>query len=533
MGLFSRKKPTEPGSGKVIPKPDECRSPHEAESVMDLAVLLSQQDDFQEILRLIATKGLALFNADRFSVQMLNPSTQDTIKTLIRSGTIPDERSARLLGINVGGWVMKHRKSFLSEDLPNDPRFARDLFADSKICSVLCVPMVNEKQICGSILVTAKDRARCFTQKDLEFLEKCAAVWGGFLNNARRVQEFFREAIPDDVLVSKYSALGLLGRSRRFKELIRSVDAASRCDVRVFLEGPSGSGKELVARIIHALGLRSQHPFVAIDCGAIPEHLVESELFGHVKGAFTGASQNRKGLMEEAHLGTLFMDEIGNLPYDLQSKLLRAVQEGEVRAIGSNQTRKVDVRIITASRTPAAKLLKDRTLREDLFYRLHVYPISIPTLNERSEDIPLLAEHFLKVYALRQQKKLESFHPALVHFMQGKIWPGNVREMENFVERMVTLAESDKTMLDHSLLPGEYQHEFRAISLNHVDHSTERPLRESLREYEGRILQEALIAHGWNQSAAARALHISERDIRYKMAELGIRKPDTCLQSNS
>jgi transcriptional regulator with PAS, ATPase and Fis domain len=391
--------------------------------------------------------------------------------------------------------------------------------------------MVNEKQICGSILVTVKDRERRFGPKDLEFLEKCAAVWGGFLNNARRVQEFFQEPIPDDVLVSKYSALGLLGKSRRFKELIRSVDAASRCDVRVFLEGPSGSGKELVARIIHALGLRSQHPFVALDCGAIPEHLVESELFGHVKGAFTGASQNRKGLMEEAHLGTLFMDEIGNLPYDLQSKLLRAVQEGEVRAIGSNQTRKVDVRIITASRTRAATLLREKTLREDLFYRLHVYPISIPTLNERSEDIPLLAEHFLKVYTLRQKKKVESFHPALVHFMQGKRWQGNVREMENFVERLVTLAESEKTVIDHTLLPVEYQHEFRTIAFDHVDHSKERPLRESLREYEKRILQDTLIAHNWNQSAAARALHISERDMRYKMAELGLRKPEGSLKS--
>jgi DNA-binding NtrC family response regulator len=201
------------------------------------------------------------------------------------------------------------------------------------------------------------------------------------------------------------------------------------------------------------------------------------------------------------------------------------LQEGEVRAIGGNLTRKVNVRIISASCTSAAKLLKDKILREDLFYRLHVYPISIPTLHERREDISLLADHFVREYAVRQRKKAAAFHPSIIHFMREKVWKGNVRELENFIERMVTLARPESTLLDHTLLPEEYEREYRALSYVHAGDALVKPLRESLQEHESRMIREALLAHGWNQSQAARALRISERAIRYKMSRLNIEKP--------
>jgi DNA-binding NtrC family response regulator len=523
--FFFKKRPAEaPGPTAPVAPPDEIQHIHDAEKVLSLAVLLSQQNDFQEVLRLTASKGLTLFNSDTFTIIMVNPTTQHTMKTLMRQGTTCDERLLHLLRVNITGWVLKHGEPFLSGDLSTDSRFARDLFARVPACSAMCVPMLNEGLVCGHILVTSNNPNRRFGPCDVELLTRCAAIFGAFLNNAQRVAELFAEPIPDDVLISKYAPLGLLGRSPKFKELLRAVDAAAKCDVRVFLEGRSGSGKECVARAIHTLGRRGGRKFVAIDCGAIPEQLVESELFGHVKGAFTGAAQARKGLLEEATGGTLFMDEIENLHYDMQAKLLRVLQEGEVRAIGSDVSRKVDVRIISASQTPAVRLVKERKLREDLFYRLHVYPITVPTLNERGEDIPLLANHFLKTYASQQGKKTEALHPTLLHCMTQRIWPGNVRELENFVERMVTLAPPETTELDHSLLPEEYRTEFRSSSPARPAQPGTRSLRQSVQEVERQILLETLVSNGWNQSEAARTLQVSERTIRYKIGQLHLPK---------
>jgi sigma-54-dependent transcriptional regulator len=520
MFFFKRKPAEPPQTSRAVPPPDEVPYIYDAEKALSLAVLLSQQNDFQEILRLIASKGLTLFNADSFTIVMVNPATQHTIKTLMREGASGDDRHLHLLRVNITGWVIRHGQPFLSADLSTDDRFARNLLSGVPACSAMCVPMPSEGIVCGHILVTSNNPDRRFNVDDLELLKKSAAIWGAFLNNSRRLQEYFHESLPDDVLVSKFAPLGLLGRSRKFKELLRAVDAAAKCDVRVFLEGQSGSGKECVARAIHTLGSRAEKKFIAVDCGAIPPQLVESELFGHMKGAFTGAAQTRRGLLEEANGGTLLVDEVENLPYDMQAKLLRVLQEGEVRAIGSDVSRKVDVRIISASQTPAVRLVKEKKLREDLFYRLHVYPITVPTLNERGEDIPLLASHFLKVFATHQGKKAESFHPALLHFMAQRVWKGNIRELENFVERMMTLATPDIILLDQTLLPVEYQREFHSFPLSKPSEGGKKSLRESLLEVERQVLLDALTAHNWNQSEAARALQISERTMRYKMSRL-------------
>jgi transcriptional regulator with GAF, ATPase, and Fis domain len=485
---------------------------------------LSQQNDFQEILRLIASEGLPLFNADTFTIVMVNPTAQSSMKTLLRQGATSDDRQLHLLRMNITGWMLKHGELFLSQDLASDSRFTPDLFAGFATCSAMCVPLQNDGAVCGHILVTSANANRRFGLDDIDLLVKCAAVWAAFLNNSQKVARYFTESVPDDVLVSKYAPLGLLGRSQKFKELLHAVDAAAKCDVRVFLEGQSGSGKECVARAIHTLGKRNARKFVAIDCGAFPEQLVESELFGHVKGAFTGAEEARKGLLEEAHEGTLFIDEIENLPVEMQAKLLRVLQEGEVRAIGSDVSRKVDVRIISASQTPAVRLVREKRLREDLFYRLHVYPITLPTLNERNDDILLLADYFLKTIAAKQHKNAETFQPSLAHYMTRRTWSGNVRELENFVERMVTLAMPDATQLDLSLLPEEYLVDYRRSAHFSRSPSGRKSLRESVQDVERTILLEALRGSDWNQSEAARTLGISERAIRYKISRLHLVK---------
>ncbi|MCI0698712.1 sigma-54 dependent transcriptional regulator [candidate division KSB1 bacterium] len=340
----------------------------------------------------------------------------------------------------------------------------------------------------------------------------------------QKVQQYFDAPLPETALLVKYEAVGLLGRSKKFIDLLHDIEAAAPCDVRVVLEGQSGAGKELVAHAIHHFSLRCDHPFIAIDCGAIAPNLIESELFGHVKGAFTSAASDRKGLLADADQGTLFMDEIPNLPLDTQAKFMRVLQAGEVRPVGSNKTCKIDVRIISACSMPLHQLVEGQKFREDLYYRLHVYPIHIPSLDERPEDIPLLANHFLKKFAAQQHKQAESFHATILDFMQQRHWPGNIRELENFVERLVTLAPPQMAILDRDHLPPDLQKEMKKLAASQQPAGVVKPLYESLAEYEEQLIRQALNGNHWNIPQTARVLRIAEQTLRNKMTKRGIIK---------
>jgi transcriptional regulator with PAS, ATPase and Fis domain len=326
--------------------------------------------------------------------------------------------------------------------------------------------------------------------------------------------------------LSKYGLLGLLGKSEKFIEMLQSIEAASHCDVRILLEGESGTGKELVARAVHELSSRRENKFVAIDCGAIQPNLVESELFGHIKGSFTGAAIDRKGLFEEANGGTLFMDEINNLPVDMQAKLLRVLQDEEIRPVGSNQNRKVNVRIITASSCSLHKLVNENKFREDLYYRLNVYPIHIPPLKDRIDDIPLLAEHFLKKFSIEQSKQIDGIHEEVLDYLRQRQWSGNVRELENFIQRLVTLITKNQKIIDKKILPPEFLKELKKLKKDFQEIPLSKSLSESLTDYEEELIRKILVSCKWNQSKAARLLNISEHDMRYKMKKLKIIKPN-------
>jgi transcriptional regulator with GAF, ATPase, and Fis domain len=294
------------------------------ESLLELPVILGGQGDFQEILRLISVRAAALFEAEVASLVMINPRTRETVKTVIKEGRDANERHYRLAQTNIIGWSLHHRQPFLSPDLKTDSRFSAGLFQKSPVKSAMCVPLQIEADDIGYIVVINKLAEGEFDEDDLGLLARMAAIVAPYLSNAQKLQEFFNTPLPDAALLARFEALGLVGQSKPFVEMLRAVDAAAHCDVRVALQGQSGTGKELVANAIHHFSARKHMPFIALDCGAIPENLVESELFGHVKGAFTGANQDRKGLLEEAHGGTLFMDEVGNLPVDMQAKFMRA-----------------------------------------------------------------------------------------------------------------------------------------------------------------------------------------------------------------
>ena len=492
--------------------------------LINLAKLLIYQTDFNEVLRLVAQKASQFLDADLALILMVNPDTRDTIKTVVKDGRYYERDYYRAIHTNIGGWIIHYKRPFFSEDIHKDKRFSEGLFDNLAIKSVAGVPLIVEGVIIGILILVFQDTKNEINSTVIRFLEDMAIVSAPFLRNVQKIRQFFDSALPKSTLISKYGSMGLKGKSKRFIELLQSVEAATKCDVRVLLDGQTGTGKELIAKSIHQFSLRTEFPFVAIDCGAIPYNLLESELFGHKRGAFTSANSDRQGLFVKANKGTLFMDEINNLSLEMQSKLLRVLQEGEVRPLGSNESIKIDVRVIAASSVSLRTLVDEQKFREDLFYRLHVYPIYIPDLSERKEDIPLLANHFLRQKAIKQNKQINNLHEEIVEFIKQRHWHGNIRELENFIERLVTIAPHYMTTIDPNIFPLDLQKEFDSLRSNLSLSGKTESLKEKMDKYETVLIEKTLNECNWNQSEAARILKISEGTIRYKINHLNIKK---------
>jgi transcriptional regulator with GAF, ATPase, and Fis domain len=491
--------------------------------LLDLAQILCQQNDYDEVLRLVTEKASYLVNADFSLIMMINPKTQNTIKTLYPERNAGDLKN-NVVHTNISGWVILNKTSFLSPDIKSDFRFRKKLFDNVNAKSAICVPFRAENNIIGTILLLNKEDNCTFSENDLSLIEKFCGIVSPFLDSVQSISQYFIAPLPQESLLKKYEANGLIGKSGKFIQLLQTIESATRCDVRVLLDGQSGTGKELIAKAIHQHSSRNHKKFIAIDCGAIQPNLIESELFGHIKGAFTGANFSRKGLLADANGGSFFMDEINNLPLELQAKFLRFLQESEIRPIGSNQTSKVDVRIIAASSVSLKQLVEEQKFREDLFYRLYVYPISVPSLNERSEDIPLLANYFLKKYSHEQKKKTEMFNEEMLDFLKQHLWSGNIRELENFIERLVTLAPLEMQVIDACILPPDFREEWQKVEAISPQYDQGNSLKNNLTQYEKKVIIKLLNECNWNQSEAARQLKISEYSIRYKMNKLGIKK---------
>jgi Nif-specific regulatory protein len=488
---------------------------HKLTRLLELTEMLGQQSDFDEILRVVTHQAASLLRAETGLIMMINPRTHNTIKTIFKGGQETDQRY-QALHAQVCGWVIKNNRALLSQNIQDDPRFRKDRFNGLPIKSVMCAPLRTEGVIMGSILLLNKDHDNEFDESDLSYLEKLAAIAAPFLRNVQKIQEYFAVPLPEAALLAKYENLGLFGKSKKFVELLQAIEAAARCDVRVLLEGQTGTGKELIARAIHAASTRSAGPFVAIDCGAIPENILESEFFGHVKGAFTGATRDRRGLLEEADHGTLFMDEIANLPLEMQAKFMRVLQEGEVRPLGSNKSRKVDVRIISASSESMRMIVDSRKFREDLYYRLHVYPIYVPLLSERPEDIPVLARHLLHRCNRQMRKQITDFSPAAMAMLQQYHWPGNVRELANVIERAMVIATGANITPDLLPLPPSSGEASDEIPIG-------TSLEEALQKFKKRFIAKNLAHTGNNQSRAAQLLKIQRTYLSRLIKELGLK----------
>ena len=302
----------------------------------------------------------------------------------------------------------------------------------------------------------------------------------------------------------------IVGQSAKIEELLTQISIVAQNDVPVIIYGESGTGKELVARAIHYTGRRADQPFVVENCGAIPENLIENELFGHVKGAYTDARTDQKGLFEEAHDGTLFLDEIGELPLPLQVKFLRVLQDGEFKRIGSTRPIKTDVRVIAATNKDLIQAISEKTFREDLFYRLNVIPIHLPPLRERKEDIPLLINHFLTAFNKELGKSVEGFSPAAIQKMMTYQWQGNIRELKNKVKQAMVLTRNNVITAEDLFF--------------HVPVSSNKfqSFREAKREFEKEYISQVLRICQGNISQAARLAKKDRKDFYDVMKKYGI-----------
>ncbi|MFQ5847496.1 MAG: sigma-54-dependent transcriptional regulator [Candidatus Methylomirabilales bacterium] len=345
--------------------------------------------------------------------------------------------------------------------------------------------------------------AKPFSADQLRLVIERAMTQRRLLEENRRLREQLTET---------YRFENIVGRSRPMVQVFDLIKKVAASEANILILGESGTGKELIARCIHANSPRAARAFVPVDCASLPEHLLESELFGHEKGAFTGAIATRRGLFEEADGGTIFLDEVGDIPLPLQAKLLRVLQERQVRRVGGNRFLDVDVRVISATHQDLAQMVQEATFREDLYYRLNVIPLPLPPLRDRPGDIPLLAYHFLRRYAAQSGKGVKGIAPATLELLEAYPWPGNVRELQNVMERGVVLAEGE--MVSPAELPTDLRLPQQAPTAAVADHlSLKKAKRQWVEAFEREYLVALLRKHQGNISQAAKTAGVDRKTV--------------------
>jgi len=459
--------------------------------------------------------------------------------TLLEGDELRIQASARMLnaeeralgryriGEGITGLVAKTGKAEVVMDVRKDPRFLNRTRSRriGEPLSFICVPLVHLGQVIGTLSVDRELNGDAQSLKrDLALLEIIANI------TAEAAAVCREECAEREAIVSENQALRsmlspenpgcLIGGCREMQLVYEQIRQVAPSEATVLIRGASGTGKELVARAIQGLSPRKGKPFVIVNCAALPETLVESELFGHERGAFTDARERRIGRAEAANGGTLFLDEIGDLSIPVQVKLLRFLQERTFSRVGSNAELRSNVRFIAATSRNLEELMEKRLFREDLYYRLSVFPILLPPLANRAEDIIPLAQHFLARLSAKYGKKVVRISPPAVNLLQAYPWPGNVRELENCLERAVLTAKDD-CIHSYNLPPALQSTQFAEEPFG----ETNKTLDMQLQVFERQILEDALARHNGNRSAAGRELGVSPRMMSYRLAKAGLLRP--------
>ncbi len=445
---------------------------------------------------------------------LLKTETQTGLEPVVaRNISHQTIESIRNISTSVVNRVLQTGEGITSIDAQTDERFAgAQSIIMQNIHSVLCSPLRKGEEIIGAIYLDSQVGVTEFDAESLDFLEAISDQIVVALENIKAYQQLAEE---NRQLKQKITTRNLfpeiIGQSPAIQQVFDLIDSVADSDATVLIEGESGTGKELVARALHYHSYRADKPFIPIFCGSLTETLLESELFGHRKGAFTGAIENKPGLFEEADGGTLFLDEIGEISKNIQTKLLRVIQEGEIKRVGDSQIRKVNVRIIAATNRDLWEEVQAGNFREDLYYRLNVINIKMPPLRARRDDIPLLADHFLKKYTEKNRKSVLRFTPEALKLLMEYDWPGNIRELENTIERAVILARG--TEITPDLIDLKKRKTFSLVG-------------KTLKEIEKEAVLQTLEMTGYNRTKTAEILGVSRRWLQYQLKNWGINPDD-------
>ncbi|MBI4835606.1 MAG: sigma 54-interacting transcriptional regulator [Planctomycetes bacterium] len=512
--------------------------PEDLISLIEISKAMVAEPDMDKLLTFILNKATEVLKAERSSLFMYNPQTNQMESRIAQKA---DFKITVPMGKGIVGHTAQERKSVICPDTYNDPHFMQliDKMTGYKTRNILSTPLITpEGDLIGVIEVLNKieapNKSETFSDYDVSLVEAFASYATIAIRNAAQRAEIHLlnkqlsdklETIEKELQV-KYQYGNIIGQSPKMQEIYRLLEKAKDTSFAVLIQGESGTGKELIARAIHFNGPRAGEKFLSQNCTAIPESLLEAELFGYAKGAFTGANQDRKGLFALADKGTLFLDEIADMSQEMQKKLLRVIQEGELRPIGGKEILKVDVRLVTASNKDIRELVQQKKFREDLFYRLNVIPITLPPLKERKDDIPLLVNHFLDKIAKETNSERKALDKEALKIFISYNWPGNVRELENEIKRMTVLC--DETLRAQDISPHILNTTTKISIAGAAGESLTQSkiLKEGRKEIEKHIITRALEENGWNITKAAEYLKMLRPNLSAKMKQLGIERPE-------
>jgi Nif-specific regulatory protein len=488
--------------------------------LIDISQALMSTRSVDDVVSLILASGIDLFDAEGCSMALVDRGAGE-LRFVAMEGEAKTAPFRIPLRQGIAGHVVETGKPLIVGDVGADPRFDRDTDRRTgfQTRSIACVPIGQQGRVIGVVQVLNSQRAGGLDTADVDLLSALAGLAGAALNRARD-EDRLRNA--SDLLREERDVRHQLVPTKNdgMKQVLRTARTAAKSNATVLLLGDSGTGKELLARTVHNHSTRRDRPFIAINCVALTPTLLESELFGHEKGAFTGATAAKKGKFELADGGTLFLDEIGDLSADLQTKLLRVLQEREFERVGGAETLRVDVRIIAATNKDLRAAIEAREFREDLFYRLNVVTISIPPLRQRREDVPSLCRHFLMRAREATKRPTVKLSEAALERLVAYHWPGNVRELANVMERLVVLCEGETITVDD--LPAEI-HEPTTAPQRAAASLPSEGLTDRVRTFKREAILEALTLCDGNQTRAADLLGLKQSNLSRLMKTLGLR----------
>ena len=494
-------------------------------SLIEINTLINTSySDKNALLIYILESAMRLVKCESSSLLLVNKADNTLHFEVALGPKGPEAKSIPVSQGSIAGWVYEHKQSLIINDVPNDPRFYSGVQEKTGYVTknMIAVPMLVKDGCIGVIELLNKAESADFTEEDLKIIELLGTQASVAYRNAETYNEARNEInVLQNTITSGSEFHSFIAKSSVITDLIDVVNQVAKTNSSVLILGESGVGKELFAEQIHLKSSRAKKPFVRVNCAALSPLLLESELFGHVKGAFTDAISNRKGRFEMADGGTIFLDEIGELPLDLQVKLLRVIQSKNFERVGSSETITVDVRIVAATNRDIEKMVQEGSFRSDLYYRLNVLPIYVPPLRQRREDIEPLAMFFLRKFSVETKKHFINFSQQALEALYSYFWSGNVRELENTIERACVLGTPPTINVSDLRLNTKKSTEDNYVS--NVEEDEDKTLKTAINKFKKSYVTKILEQTSWNQTEAGKILGIQRTYVSRLINELGIK----------